>query len=171
MQRSYERVIAPLESGSTNPLRSHSSYSEQRTQLLPLPLLTHLILATSLRAARSPSHLPLPTLPLLHDTDLVAYTPLLITSGQACCTTVNPVPHLHLPLYPAFPTLVMINAKTVTFASFGVNFSGKESMYILHPQKPELMRELTSSAVGSFDNPNLIQEGPICRWPTQSIFT
>ena len=53
----------------------------------------------------------------------------------------------------------MINAKTVTFASFGVNFSGKESMYILHPQKPELMRELTSSAVGLFDNPNLIREG------------
>ena len=44
-------------------------------------------------------------------------------------------------------------------------------MYILYPQKPELMRELTSSAVGLFDNPNMIREGPICRMPTQVIFT
>ena len=37
----------------------------------------------------------------------------------------SPVLHLHLPLYLAFPTLGIINARTVTFASFGVNPSGK----------------------------------------------
>jgi len=50
----------------------------------------------------------------------------LLVKAQACCTAVNLVLHLHLALYPAFQTLGAITARTVTFASFGVNSSGKD---------------------------------------------
>ena len=46
--------------------------------------------------------------------------------------TVNPVFHLHLPLYPAFPTLGIISATTVTFASFRVNSLGKGRYVCIH---------------------------------------